>query len=159
MTTAAMADAGQRRLTHALRCLQPRSPPRPHPGGRAASAASAAGSTARRPQRFARDADTVVFYPFTEGAGDTVAEASGDPALTLRAHGNALWGHAEGFGPTARFVRSDDDGTVLVGPVNHDALELRRCPDAWTVEAWVRYSGPRDTEEDQGHTCKRRRAS
>ena len=37
---------------------------------------------------------------------------------------------------------ANDDANVLVGPVDHDALELRRCPQAYTVEAWVRYTGP-----------------
>ena len=96
----------------------------------------------RYPQRFEQDANTVVLYRFDEGAGDECHEAT-DPALTLRAHKRALWGSVEGLGPVIRFERgSNDDANVLVGPIDHDALELRRCPDEYTVEAWVRYTGP-----------------
>jgi hypothetical protein len=101
----------------------------------------------QQPHRLALDADTAVLYRFDEGAGDECHDATGDPALTLRAHKRALWGTAEGLGPVVRFERgANDDANVLVGPVNHDALELRRCPKAYTVEAWVRYTGPWSAE-------------
>ena len=80
------------------------------------------------PQRLQQDAGTVVLYRFDEGAGDACHEAT-DPALTLHAHKRALWSDVPGFGPVVRFERGqNDDANVLVGPVNHDALELRRCP-------------------------------
>ena len=40
---------------------------------------------------------------------------------------------------------------MLVGPINHDALELRRCPHEHTVEAWVRYTGPWGAEHGGEH--------
>ena len=100
----------------------------------------------RCPRRFEQDANTVVLYRFDEGVGDECHEAT-DPALPLRAHKRALWCSVEGLGPVIRFERgSNDDANVLVGPIDHDALELRRCPDEYTVEAWVRYTGPWGTE-------------
>ena len=103
------------------------------------------------PQRFQQDADTVALYRFDEGGGDECHEAT-DPALTLRAHKRGLWGDVPGFGPVVRFERgSGDDANVLVGPVDHDALELRRCPDEYTVEAWVRYTGPWGAEVQREH--------
>jgi hypothetical protein len=148
-----------------------------------------AAAAGQHPRRFDLDAETVALYRFDEGRGDACHEATsgGDPGLTLRAHKYALWGSVEGLGPVIRFERRDDDANVLVGPVDHDALELRRspmtrvpavthparntplavaylgfrdnagrsaaqfqrrgppsrrCPDAYTVEAWVRYTGP-----------------
>ena len=76
----------------------------------------------------------------TKAEGDEAHDACGDPELTLRSRGRALWGSRSGFGSTARFERSD--GNIRMGPVNHDKLQLRTCTAEWTVEAWVRYSGP-----------------
>ena len=99
-----------------------------------------------QPRRLEADEHAVVLYRFDEGSGDACREAcsGGDPALTLRAHKRALWRTVDGFGPVIAFERGEanDDANVLVGPVDHDALELRRCPQAYTVEAWVRYTGP-----------------
>ena len=99
-----------------------------------------------QPRRLEPDEHAVVLYRFDEGSGDECREAcsGGDPALTLRAHKRALWRTVDGFGPVIAFERGEanDDANVLVGPVDHDALELRRCPQAYTVEAWVRYTGP-----------------
>ena len=91
----------------------------------------------RRP--FEPDQHTVVLYHFDEGRGNETHDASGDPALTLRPKETALWGSRPGFGATARFDRQD--GHVLFGPVNNDKLQLRKCPEEWTIELWVRYSG------------------
>lgn len=103
------------------------------------------------PQRFHHDVDTVVLYRLDEGSGDVCHEAS-DPALTLRAHKRGLWVDVPDFGPVYRFERGcGDDANVLVGPVDHDALELRRCPNAYTVEAWVRYTGPWGAEVQREH--------
>ena len=105
----------------------------------------------QQPQRFGADADTVALWRFDEGSGNACHEAS-DPELTLRAHKQALWGHVEGLGPVLRFQRgSNDDANVLVGPVNHDATELRRCPDEYTVEVWARYTGPWSAELGGDH--------
>ena len=96
----------------------------------------------RYPRRFEQDENTVVLYRFDEGVGDECHEAT-DPTMTLRAHKRALWASVEGLGPVIRFERgSNDDANVLVGPVDHDSLELRRCPNEYTIEAWVRYTGP-----------------
>ena len=83
----------------------------------------------------------MVLYHFDEGKGDEARDAMGDPALTLRAHRKAAWGKRPGFGSTARFAPREDDANLLIGPVNNDKLELRTCIEAWTVEAWVRYTG------------------
>ncbi len=95
------------------------------------------------------DEHTVALYRFDEGRGNEARSACGDASLTLRAKA-AQWGERPGGGAVARFERGDDDGTVFVGPKNHDKLHLRTCPDAWTVEAWVRYTGPGGREN--GHT-------
>ena len=92
----------------------------------------------RRP--FEPDDETVVLYHFDEGTGNETRDALGDKALTLRGFRKALWGSRPGFGTTARFDRQNDH--LLVGPVNNDKLELRTCTQEWTIEAWVRYSGP-----------------
>ena len=89
---------------------------------------------------FEPDEHTVALYHFDEGSGDEAHDACGDPELTLRSKGRALWGSRPGFGSTARFERSDSN--IRMGPVNHDKLQLRTCTEEWTVEAWVRYSGP-----------------
>ena len=86
------------------------------------------------------DKDTVVLYHFDEAAGNEARDAMGDDALTLRAWKKALWGSRPGFGTTARFDRQNDH--LLIGPTNNDKLQLRTCTKEWTVEAWVRYSGP-----------------
>ena len=62
--------------------------------------------------------------------------------LTLRAHKAALWGSRPGFGSTAKFARRADDADVRVGPANNDKLHLKTCTEAWTIEAWIRYTGP-----------------
>ena len=112
---------------------------------------------------FEPDGHTVALYHFDEGEGNEAHDACGDPELTLRSGGRALWGSRPGFGSTARFERSD--ANLRIGPANHDKLQLRTCTEEWTVEAWVRYTGPggkdrglwsrtegrRDPEED-GHT-------
>ncbi len=90
---------------------------------------------------FRPDEHTVVLYHFDEGEGQETRDAMGDSALTLRAYKQALWGKRPGFGSTARFTVREDDANLLMGPVNNDKLELRGCTQAWTVEAWVRYSG------------------
>ena len=90
---------------------------------------------------FHPDEHTVVLYHFDEGEGPETHDAMGDSALTLRAHKKALWGTHPGFGSTARFSVREDDANLLIGPVNNDKLELRTCTQAWTVEAWVRYTG------------------
>ena len=89
---------------------------------------------------FEPDKHTVVLYHFDEGEGDETHDACGDPALTLQAEEKALWGSRPGFGATARFERQD--ANILVGPANNDKLELRTCTEEWTIEAWVRYTGP-----------------
>ena len=82
----------------------------------------------------------MALYHFDEGSGDEAHDACGDPALTLRACKEALWGSRPGFGATARFDRQN--AHLLVGPANNDKLELRTCTHEWTIEAWVRYTGP-----------------
>lgn len=98
---------------------------------------------------FQQDEHTVALYRFDEGRGNEAHSACGDPALTLRAK-EALWGRRPGFGATARFTRRPDDANLFVGPVNNDKLHLRPCANAWTIEAWVRYTGPGG--EDGGTT-------
>jgi len=104
---------------------------------------------------FVPDEHTVVLYHFDEGRGNEAHDAMGDPALTLRPHREALWGSREGFGATARFERREDDGTIRIGPANNDKLQLRTCRRAWTVEAWVRYTGPygKDWGNTYGNIC------
>ena len=97
-----------------------------------------AGSDWRKP--FRPDEHTVVLYHFDEGQGNETHDACGDPALTLRAQQQALWGSRSGFGATARFDRRD--ASLLLGPADNDKLQLRTCPEQWTIEAWVRYTGP-----------------
>ena len=105
---------------------------------------------------FEPDEHTVVLYHFDEGSGDEAHDACGDPALTLRAYQQALWGSRPGFGSTARFDRQN--AHLLVGPANNDKLELRTCTREWTIEAWVRYTGPggkdraRNWPPGQGYT-------
>ncbi|MBB77135.1 MAG: hypothetical protein CMJ75_21730, partial [Planctomycetaceae bacterium] len=106
------------------------------------------GSDWRKP--FVPDEHTVVLYHFDEGAGNTADDALGDPALTLRANRQALWGQRPGFGATARFERRKDDANLLIGPKNNDKLHLRPCTQAWTIEAWVRYTGSGTT---YGNIC------
>ena len=89
---------------------------------------------------FEPDEHTVALYHFDEGSGDEAHDACGDPDLTLRSSGRALWGSRPGFGSTARFERSDSN--IRVGPANNDKLQLRTCSEGWTIEAWVRYTGP-----------------
>ena len=96
---------------------------------------------------FQPDEHTVVLYHFDEGEGNTAHDALGDPDLTLRANKQALWGTRPGFGATARFERRTDDANVLVGPTNNDKLHLRPCTEAWTIEAWVRYTGEGGQED------------
>ncbi|QDS98190.1 putative Ig domain-containing protein [Adhaeretor mobilis] len=98
------------------------------------------GSDWKKP--FSPDPDTVVLYHFDEGKGDEALDACGDEALTLHAHKTAAWGSHPGFGTTARFARRADDGDLRVGPTNNDKLDLRTCTKAWTIEAWIRYTGP-----------------
>jgi len=90
---------------------------------------------------FTPDEHTVVLYHFAEGKGNETHDACGDGKLTLRAK-EALWGSRPGFGTTARFARIDDDANVLAGPINNPKLMLKPCTREWTVEAWVRYTGP-----------------
>ena len=105
---------------------------------------------------FEPDEHTVALYHFDEGEGDEAHDACGDPALTLRAYQQALWGSRPGFGSTARFDRQN--AHLLVGPANNDKLELRTCTREWTIEAWVRYTGPggkdraRNWPPGQGYT-------
>jgi hypothetical protein len=98
------------------------------------------------PQRalgsFAPDEHTVALYHFDEGEGDEAYDACGDGELTLRAYKETLWGRRTGFGSTAKFTRRGDDGNVLVGPANNDKLHLTTCTEAWTIETWVKYTGP-----------------
>ena len=89
---------------------------------------------------FELDEFTEVLYHFDEGEGNEAHSACGDPKLTLRAMGAALWGEREGFGNTARFDRSDS--AILVGPVDDDRVQLRNCDKEWTVEVWAAYTGP-----------------
>ena len=58
---------------------------------------------------FEPDEHTVALYHFDEGEGDEAHDACGDPDLTLRSSGRALWGSRPGFGTTARFERSDSN--------------------------------------------------
>ena len=102
------------------------------------------------PGPFVPDEHTVVLYHFDEGKGNATRDACGDPELTLRAHKQALWGKRCGFGATAKFIRTRDDANLLIGPVNNNKLELRTCPGSFTVEAWVRYTGP--FRQDWGNT-------
>jgi len=99
---------------------------------------------------FEPDEHTVALYHFDEGEGSEARDACGDPALTLRARKQALWGSRPGFGSTARFERRADDANVLVGPTNNDKLHLRPCTEEWTIEAWVRYTG--SGGQERGHT-------
>ena len=92
----------------------------------------------RRP--FQPDEHTVVLYHFDEGEGNEAHDATGDRKLTLKAYKRALWGRRPGFGSTARFDRLNDH--LLIGPTNNDKLHLRTCTKEWTIEAWVRYTGP-----------------
>jgi len=96
------------------------------------------GSDWRKP--FRPDEHTVVLYHFDEGKGNETYDACGDGALTLRAEEKALWGSRPGFGTTSRFERRD--ANLLFGPVDNDKIQLRTCTDEWTIEAWVRYTGP-----------------
>lgn len=100
-------------------------------------------------KRFQPDEHTVVLYHFDEGQGDVAHDACGDSALTLRAS-QPLWGQSPDGRPVARFTRRDDDANVFVGPLNNDKLHLRTCRDAWTIEAWLRYTGPQG--DDLGRT-------
>ena len=99
---------------------------------------------------FTPDEHTVVLYHFDEGRGNETHDAGGDPALTLRAVETALWSRRPGFGATARFDR--DDARILIGPVDNDKLQLRTSPEEWTVEMWVRYSGPGGKDHWKGFT-------
>ena len=96
---------------------------------------------------FRPDGHTVVLYHFDEGQGNDAYDACGDAALTLRAHMAALWGSRPGFGTTATFARRADDADVRVGPANNDKLHLKTCTEAWTIEAWIRYTGPGGQEQ------------
>ena len=93
-------------------------------------------------QPFQIDEHTVALYHFDEGQGNETREANGDPELTLRANKQALWGKRPGFGATARFIRTNDDANLLIGPIDNDKLELRTCEGGFTIEAQVRYTGP-----------------
>ena len=104
---------------------------------------------------FEPDAHTVALYHFNEGEGDEARDACGDPELTLRSGGRALWGSRPGFGSTARFERSD--ANLRIGPANHDKLQLRTCTEEWTVEAWVRYTGPGGKDRGQWSRTEGRR--
>ena len=88
------------------------------------------------------DEHTLVLYRFDEGEGNEAHDACGDPDLTLHANEEGLWGERPGGGAAARFERIDDDANVLVGPINNPKLMLKSCPREWTVEAWIRYTGP-----------------
>ena len=99
--------------------------------------------------RYEPDEHTVALYHFDEGEGNEAHDACGDPDLTLRAP-RALWGLRDGSGATAMFTRRADDANVFVGPADNDKLHLRGCPAEWTVEAWVRYTGPGG--QDSGNT-------
>jgi len=96
---------------------------------------------------FRPDRHTVVLYHFDEGKGNETHDACGDGALTLRAHKTALWSSRPGFGSTARFDRRADDADLRVGPANNDKLHLKTCTEEWTVEAWIRYTGPGGQEK------------
>ena len=100
---------------------------------------------------FRPDQHTVVLYHFDEGKGNEAHDACGDRALALRAHKTALWGSRPGFGSTARFDRRADDADLRVGPANNEKLHLKTCTKEWTVEAWIRYTGP-GGEEQGGRT-------
>jgi len=115
------------------------------PAGWLNAAQGGAGSDWTKP--FTPDEHTVVLYHFDEGQGNEALDACGDEALTLRAHKTALWGSLPGFGTTARFARRADDADLRVGPTNNDKLHLKTCTEAWTVEAWIRYTGPGGQEQ------------
>lgn len=104
----------------------------------ACSSMSRADDAWRRPLE--PDKHTVVLYHFDEGIGNQAHDAKGDKKLTLRAFKRSLWGRRPGFGSTARFDRQNDH--LLIGPTNNDKLQLRTCTREWTIEAWVRYTGP-----------------
>ena len=91
--------------------------------------------------RFEPDRHTVALYRFDEGDGREAHDACGDAGLTLKAR-HALWGRAPDGGAAARFESVDDDANVFVGPLNHPKLMLKPCTREWTVEAWIRYTGP-----------------
>jgi hypothetical protein len=99
--------------------------------------------------RFSPDEHTVALYRFDEGQGDQAHDACGDAALTLKSR-TPLWGQREGVGTTARFMRREDDANLFLGPIDNDKLHLRTCPQVWTVEAWVKFTGPQG--KDQGKT-------
>ena len=92
-------------------------------------------------RRFEPDRHTVALYRFDEGDGREAHDACGDAALTLKAR-HALWGRGPKGGAVARFASVDDDVNVFVGPLNHPKLMLKPCTREWTVEAWIRYTGP-----------------
>ena len=92
-------------------------------------------------RRFEPDRHTVALYRFDEGDGCEAHDACGDAALTLRAR-HALWGRGPNGGAVARFESVDDDANVFVGLLNHPKLMLKPCTREWTVEAWIRYTGP-----------------
>ena len=105
-----------------------------------AAGAAQGGAESDWTRPFTPDEHTVVLYHFDEGRGNETLDACGDPELTLRSRETALWGSRPGFGTTARFDRRD--ACIRIGPVNNDKLQLRTCPEEWTVEMWVRYTGP-----------------
>ncbi|MDE0167391.1 MAG: Ig domain-containing protein [Bryobacterales bacterium] len=105
-----------------------------------AAGAAQGGAESDWTRPFTPDEHTVVLYHFDEGRGNETLDACGDPELTLRAMETALWGSRPGFGATARFDRKD--AGIRIGPVNNDKLQLRTCPKEWTIEMWVRYTGP-----------------
>jgi len=89
---------------------------------------------------FVMDEFTEVLYHFDEGRGNEASSACGDPELVLRTRGKALWGEREGFGATAKFDRNPS--RLFIGEANNDKTMLRNCTEAWTIEAWTRYTGP-----------------
>jgi hypothetical protein len=98
---------------------------------------------------FSPDKYTEALYHFNEGEGNAAYEACGDSELTLRSQ-TPIWRQHPDFGFVAGFTRRQDDANLFIGPVDNDKLHLRTSPKEWTVEAYVRYTGP--IGNDLGYT-------
>ena len=98
---------------------------------------------------FVPDKYTEALYHFNEGKGNAAYDACGDSKLTLWSQA-PIWREHPDFGFVAGFTRRQDDANLFIGPVGNDKLHLRSCPEEWTIEAYVRYTGP--IGDDLGNT-------
>ena len=105
---------------------------------------------------FEPDGHTVALYHFDEGEGNDAHDACGDSELTLRSGGAGAVG-AAGRASGPRRGSSAADANLRIGPANHDKLQLRTCTEEWTVEAWVRYTGPGGKDRGQWSRTEGRR--